>query len=232
MVPCHSRTRGRPLAKTKRHYRRIANLQRGGPRRKPKRRFVLVCEGGKTEPSYFRDLEAAFSNTLVSLRIVEGVGVALTVARKAAEEAECLHSTVPERRNSFSERDQVWAIFDVDDHPGLDEAVAICNEHEVKIGRSNPCFELWLILHEEDYDRSSTCRELQTRLHAIHPEYHRKRKKTVAFEELLVRAEAAESRATAQLQRRAEEGDRYGNPSTTVGCLARALRVADLSARR
>ena len=226
------RTRWRPLARTKRHSRRIANLQRGGPRRKPKRRFVLVCEGSKTEPSYFRALEAAFSNTLVSLRIVEGVGVPVTVAEKAAEEAAKLDSVPAERRDSFSERDQVWAVFDVDDHPRLDEAVAICDKHQVRVGRSNPCFELWLILHEEDYDRPSTCRELQTKLHALHPEYHRKRSKTVVFEELLVRVEAAQERATSQLQRREEEGDRYGNPSTTVSCLARALREADLSARR
>ena len=227
-----SRTRCRPLAKTKRHNRKIANLRRGGPRRKPKRRFVLVCEGGKTEPSYFLALEDALSNTLVSLKIVEGVGVALTVAQKAAEEAENLYSVASERRDSFSEGDQVWAVFDVDDHPRLDEAVAICEEREVGVGRSNPCFELWLILHEEDYDRPSTCRELQKRLQAIHPEYDRKRSKTVSFEELLVRVEAAENRATSQLRRRAEEGDRYGNPSTTVGSLARALREAEQRARR
>ena len=28
-----------------------------------------------------------------------------------------------------------------------------CEEQNVGVARSNPCFELWLILHQQDYDK-------------------------------------------------------------------------------
>ena len=170
MVRCPSQIRYRPLARTKRHSRRIASLVRGGPRRKPKRRFVLVCEGRKTEPCYFRALEKAFESTLVGLEIVEGVGVPLTVAQRAVERAGALYSSEAGKRDSFAEGDKVWAVFDVDEHPYFDEAVTLCERHDVRVGRSNPCFELWLILHERDYDKPGTSTAVQKELETIRPE--------------------------------------------------------------
>ena len=46
-------------------------------------------------------------------------------------------------KDSFEENDQVWAVFDRDEHPRFDEAIALCDGHGVLVGRSNPCFELW-----------------------------------------------------------------------------------------
>ena len=228
---CPSQTRNPPLARTKRHNRRIASLVRGGPRRKPKRRFVLVCEGRKTEPCYFRALEKAFASTLVTLEIVEGVGVPLTVATRAAE-AQDLYSDARRSRDSFAVADQVWAVFDVDEHPRFTEAVSLCEEHHVRVGRSNPCFELWLILHERDYDKCSTCKTLQKELETVRPEYNRKRSKTPNCDELVAHVDDAEARAVVQLDRREQSGDPYGNPSTTVGLLVQTIREADEGARR
>src|SRR5262249_31336287 len=49
--------------------------------------------------------------------------------------------------DSNLEYDSVWCVFDVDDHPLLDEAAEMAKKNDIKIALSNPCFELWLLLH-------------------------------------------------------------------------------------
>ncbi len=125
----------------------------------------------------------------------------------------------------------MWAVFDRDDHPRFDEAVALCKSNGVCVARSDPCFELWLILHERDYDRACTRRDVQRKLASLRPEYDRDGAKTPDCADLIQRVEDAERRAEAQLQRRDEEGAPHGNPSSTAGRLTRAIREADEAAR-
>ena len=200
-----------------RNARRAPNLKRRDPNREPKRRFVLFCEGARTEPAYFEAIKRARSGTLIAVEIVPAAGVPMTIAKTAIAVAK------PRRRKeSFEEGDQVWAVFDRDAHPRFEEAVRLCEQHGVKVARSDPCFELWLILHERVYDRPCDRREAQRKFEC-RPEYD--------FDALVRRVEEAESRAEAQLRRREAEGAPCGNPSTTVFRLTRAIRDADERAR-
>ncbi len=141
----------------KRSRRRTPNLKRKNPRLEPKRRFILFCEGEKTEIEYFEAIRRICSSTLIAVGTHGGVGVPYTIAEKAVERAKALGLTPKSRgkgkKDSYEERDEVWAVFDRDDHPRFDEAVRDCEKQNVRVGRSNPCFELWLILHEQDYNR-------------------------------------------------------------------------------
>ena len=47
--------------------------------------------------------------------------------------------------------DAVWAVIDVDEHSGLSAALALAKAEGVKIVLSNPCFEVWLALHEKSH---------------------------------------------------------------------------------
>ena len=208
--------------------RRAPDLRRRGPRREPKRRFVLFCEGRNTEPAYFDAIKHACSSTLIAVEIVPAVGVPMTIAERATEEAGA-HKR--RRKDSFEEGDRVWAVFDRDEHPRFDEAVALCKGHGVGVARSDPCFELWLILHERDYDRSCSRHEAQRDLKRLRWEYDKDGAKTPDCEDLVKRVEKAEGRAEAQLLRREQEGAPCGNPSTTVGRLTREIRDADERAR-
>ncbi len=120
----------------------------------------------------------------------------------------------------MDERDRVWAVFDRDTHPDFDEAIALCDAHRVEVARSNPCFELWLVLHHADYDRPAGSRNLKAEFVALN----------MTCDDLVGSVEDAEQRAAKQLERRSEEGAPYGNPSTTVGALTRALRAAAMRA--
>jgi RloB-like protein len=44
----------------------------------------------------------------------------------------------------------VWCVFDVDDHTRFDDAVQMARDNGIELAVSNPCFELWLLLHFQD----------------------------------------------------------------------------------
>ena len=211
--------------------RRTPNLKRRKPSLEPKRRFILFCEGEKTEIEYFKAISRICSKTLIAVETHGGVGVPYTIAEKAVERAKALGLAPKSRgkgkKDSYEERDQVWAVFDRDEHDRFDAAVRDCEKQNVGVGRSNPCFELWLILHEQDYDKPNDRHAMQKAFAKLRPEYNLKGAKTPDCEDLVKRVEAAEQRGERGLQNRESGGDPYGNPSTTVGRLTRAIREAD-----
>ena len=196
--------------------------------REPKRLFILFCEGENTEPTYFGELRRAYRDAQIIVEIVPNVGVPYTIAEKAIELAQSLglDRRSQRKKDSFEENDQIWAVFDRDEHPRFDEAVAHCEQHGVHVGRSNPCFELWLVLHEKDHDRAEDRHEMQKILESLRPEYDRDSGKTPDCNEMINRVEDAEERSERQLQNREQGGRPHGNPSTTVGRLTRAIREA------
>ena len=205
------------------------NLKRRKPSLEPKRRFILFCEGENTETEYFKAISRTCSKTLIAVETHGGVGVPKTIASKTIEKARSLGLTPKSRRkkDSYEERDQVWAIFDRDEHPRFDEAVTDCEKQNVRVARSNPCFEFWLILHEQDYNRPEDRHAMQKLLAKLRQEYDPDGSKTPDCDDLVKRVEAAEQRGERGLQNRESGGDPYGNPSTTVGRLTRAIREAD-----
>ena len=216
------------------HRRHTPSLKRSNHTLEPKRRFILFCEGKKTEPQYFKAIGRTCTSTLIIVETHGGVGVPRTIAKEAVEKAKSLGLAPKSRRkkDSFEEHDQVWAIFDRDEHPGFDEALMICESQNVGVGRSDPCFELWLILHEAEYDKPNDRHAMQKALRKLRPEYDPDREKTPKCEDLVKRVEKAEERAEKQLQKREEEDNSFGNPSTTVGRLTRAIREADALATK
>lgn len=56
-------------------------------------------------------------------------------------------------REEEGEIDEIWCVFDVEwprNHPRLKAAVDEATRNEIRLGVSNPCFELWLVLHFQD----------------------------------------------------------------------------------
>ena len=195
--------------------------RRPGKPRESRRQFVLYCEGGNTEPDYFYALERVVKNRLLEIEYDSPAGVPFTIAEKAVARAKRMG--LRRGRSSFEERDQVWAVFDRDEHPRFEEAVTLCEQNGVNVARSNPCFEIWLILHHEDCHRPLTRQEAQRRLQQLCPEYDRNGGKTVDCAKLMHRLDDAEARAQRHLASRAGEGNAFGASSTTVHLLTKAI---------
>ena len=205
---------------------RSDKLNRKRDERPPRRLFVLFCEGAKTEPHYFKALERTLDYDRVQMKTVPGVGVPLTIAKTAVDWAADAGLTMRRNRarDPYAAEDQVWAVFDRDEHPQFEEAVRFCEQNGVHVARSNPCFEVWLILHHEDCHKPLTSHQAQKRLQLLCPEYDQNASKTVDAAKLILHIDTAEARAQEHLARRAEERKPFGPTSTTVHLLTQALR--------
>ncbi|CAK0751036.1 RloB-like protein [Azospirillaceae bacterium] len=204
------------------------SLERHKPKREPKRRFFIFCEGKNTEPAYFEAIKCRFCGADIKLELIPSAGVPFTLAGKAAELAKQLNRG-RQKRDSFEKNDQIWAVFDRDEHPNYTEAVQLCESNGVRVGRSNPCFELWLILHDQEFHRPVDRHAVQSHLQSIQPDYDPGKDKTLDCLLLMDRVEATEKRAEILLARRKQERDPFGPPSTTVGHLTREIRTAAAS---
>ena len=214
--------------------RRISNIKRQKSTREPKVQFTLFCEGKNTEPTYFSAIKKVFKDALVSIESRGGVGVPITIAQEALKFARSKGLTRNSRRNQnlFEENDEVWAVFDRDEHERYKEAVNLCETNGIGVARSNPCFEVWLILHEQDYDRPDDRHQVQKELRRLRPEYNPAGAKMPNCKEMVARVRDAEARGEVLRQRREGEMKPHGRPSTTVGNLIKAIREADRRVRK
>lgn len=204
-------------------YRRAPALNRRAPRRSPKKRFTIYCEGANTEPQYFRALKLQYRDALITIDTVAPAGVPYTIARRAVEFIKRLEK---EKADSFEEGDEVWVVFDRDEHQRFNEAVNLCNQKGIGVARSDPCFELWLILHLIDFDKPDDGRAVRRRLGKLRSEYDPGGAKLVDCATLIHSVKDAEQRAANLLNNRVREGNPFGRPSTTVGDLTKAIRKA------
>lgn len=213
--------------------RRKERIGRRKPTRNPKVRFTLFCEGRKTEPQYFRALRSQYNGSLVSIQFGDKGRVPITLAEKALKFAKSARAERGRsgRRNLFEELDQVWVVFDRDEHERFDEAVSLCEANRIGVARSNPCFEVWLILHMVDYDRQDDRHRVKDEFDRLLSEHGQGLATNVMWEKLTMEIEAAEKRGVKMNQRRRAEGQPYGRPSTTVGELTKAIKNASNRAR-
>ncbi len=110
--------------------------------RKPERKVIIVCEGAKTEKKYFNGLKTW--NSGVDIVPVHGKCTDPKSIVKFAEDR-------MKRKWSFDlkEGDGVWCVFDVDENTDqiLKDTHERAKTKKIEIALSNPCFELWFLLH-------------------------------------------------------------------------------------
>ncbi len=209
--------------------RKLSDLRRRKPSRAESQRFILICEGEKTEPAYFKALKANYLGALISIEFVAAAGTPITIKDKAKARMAALRQE--RRRNPSAHADTVWAVFDRDNHDYIAEAMVGCESAGAKIAYSNPCFEVWLILHHVDYHAADDRHQVQKRYQKLDAKYDPDGSKTPDCTFLLENIEAAEERAENQCKCRVEEDTPLGRPSTTVYKLTRAIRAAAEAAK-
>ncbi len=105
-------------------------------------RFLIVCEGEKTEPNYFKRFPVATAN-------IELIGVGYNTMS-------LINYTLELRKelNYSYETDQVWCVFDKDDFSDNDFNAAIhkAEANGINVAYSNEAFELWYLLHFDKHD--------------------------------------------------------------------------------
>jgi hypothetical protein len=125
-------------------------LRRRGPTREPKQRILIVCEGEETERGYFKSFQHEVRNPRVHVEVagetgkpLEAVEIAVRLKKKAEGEARAQH-------DENLRWDEVWGVVDVDEHAHFDKARELAQKNDILLAISNPCFELWALLHFQE----------------------------------------------------------------------------------
>ncbi len=176
--------------------------------REIRQRFLIICEGEKTEPSYFRKFR--LPTVVINVR---GVGCdPIKLVRKAAE---------------FQEKDdydQTWCVFDRDDVPleQFNRAVELAHREHFHIAYSNQAFELWYILHFQYLNSSLTRQDYIHRLRQHLGHEYQKNSPNI-YDELLPYLESALQNAARLLDQYHPPQPAIDDPSTTVHLLVGQL---------
>ncbi len=131
------------------------------------------------------------------------------------------------KRHPEDAYDEVWAVFDRDEHPHFAEACQKARDNEVGLAVSNPCFELWLLLHIRDQTAPLDRYQARTLLAACNASDD----KHVDFALYAPQLDCACDRAC-ELDRRAQEGATDGNPTTTVYKLVACIKSDSSAAEK
>jgi hypothetical protein len=133
-----------------------------------------------------------------------------TLVERASELKKIAEREARRQKDDFLKYDEVWCVFDVDAHPNLADALQQARANSILLAVSNPCFELWLLLHFQDQrahlERSqaqAVCRDLIRGYERLAP-----------FELLAPLHEEAVARARALDKWQFEQKRVGGNPST------------------
>lgn len=200
---------------------RDRRIGRNPAKRQPKHRILVVCEGKVTEPKYFQKLQHAFRNPLVHVEIHKQAGVPMTVVDRAIELNDEARQAARRNGDGFLNYDEVWCVFDVDEHPRLEKALKLAEDSGFQVALSNPCFELWALLHFRDQVQQVHRREVQGALKEILPKYDKELdfgRMHGGYEDAVKRAQSLEKSANAV-------GDPRRNPSTSVYRLTEQIRT-------
>jgi hypothetical protein len=186
----------------------------------PKPTILVVCEGRVTEPEYFRALKTASRNPRVFVELVEGQGVPLSVVRAAKTLKDQASKRARRERDDNLAYDSVWCVYDMDDHPHHHEAREMAGANSINLAISNPCFELWLLLHFRDDPGAVDRVRLRAMLKERDPDYD----KHITHPDYLHAYETASLRAKRMDEGACSRGDSGCNPSTTVYKLTREIK--------
>jgi hypothetical protein len=165
-------------------------------------RFLIICEGEKTEPRYFE----AFRIPTLSVKDIRVIGLGdntISLVNKAKEIKE---------QNNY---DYVWCVFDRDSFPSGDfnSAIISAYNNSMYVAYSNEAFELWYLLHFHFYDTAMSRISYKKQLTKLLNHQYEKNSPTM-YQELKDKQLIA-----------IQNGPEKDNPSTTVHLLVQCLNA-------
>jgi hypothetical protein len=176
-------------------------------------RFLIVCEGEKTEPGYFEGFR-------VPGKILKIMGTGYNTLTLVSE-------AIRLKNESRSAYDQVWCVFDRDSFPSddFDGAISKAKAAGFQVAYTNEAFELWYLLHFEDHRSALGRRQYSQKLSECLGHKYEKNS-TSMYNELQSKQGEAIRRAERLMAEYDEDHNPHqNNPSTTVHLLVKALRA-------
>jgi len=194
---------------------------RRDPFREPKPVILVVTEGIVTEIEYIQGFKAACKNPRVDVQHPpKGGGVPKTLVQ-VAKKLKVENDKQAKREGDDNIRfDEVWVVFDTDEHPNIDQARRMADDNDIKAVQSNPSFELWLLLHFRD----SPGQQHRDKIRELLKAYVKGYDKHVEYDDFEACELAAETRAE-KLDKVAKSARTpHHNPTTEMYLLTRSIR--------
>jgi hypothetical protein len=173
-----------------------------------RQRFLIVCEGSKTEPNYFKKFRVP--HVVID---VEGVGRnTLGIIDEA------------EHYNNEGDYDQVWCVFDKDDYPidQFENAIERAKSLGFHVAYSNQAFELWYLLHFEFLNSAINRQQYITKLETYIGQQYKKNDPAM-YDKLRCNLDNAIKNSEKLLDTYRPPHPGRDDPSTTVHKLVKAL---------
>lgn len=206
-----------------RKFRSARDYRRRRPSRDPYDFVLIVCEGAKTEPNYFRRLRASWNLSSANINIAPpSVGNdPVSIVRFAEGEL---------RRLNY---DRAYCVFDRNGHAGYKDALRYIEHSDLgKADRliaipSVPCFEVWILLHfrfsNSPFEGAGGVSSCDLVIRAIKEHF---RDYTKGREDVFDRLEGLIETALTNAERLVQQNSRSGseNPETKIHDLVNYLR--------
>jgi hypothetical protein len=115
--------------------------------------IIIAAEGKATEKRYFEDLAspAYYHNARVHVKVLPNID------DQSSPEKVMAQLDAFRQRFQLGETDQLWLVVDFDrwGEEKLSSVTRECRQKGYRVAVSNPCFELWLLLHLRSLDEYS-----------------------------------------------------------------------------
>mgnify|MGYP000538049275 CR=1 FL=1 len=176
--------------------------------REVKQRFLIVCEGKKTEPNYFRGFRVP-----KDVMEIQGLG---ENPSKLVQSAKIFKEQ--------GDYDQVWCVFDRDSwtEEDFNNAIHSAESYDFKIAYSNEAFELWYVLHFDFLNSGIPRKDYRVKLTSLLGKKYEKNSLTI-YNDLIEKQIVAIKNAEKLLQQYEPQKPVTDNPSTTVHLLVQEL---------
>ena len=195
--------------------RRENSSRRHRPSRDPRTRLLVVCGAVRTEPKYLAGLCRAVRNAATVVKVITCPRDPLSVVKY----------TIKRRDQARDDYDQVWCVLDVDDFD-FAGALALAERERIRLAISNPCFEVWLLLHHVHVGTGfADARAVLEQLKEIVPGYD---KTSLRFEDFAAGTADAVARARKLTDTETVKGP---NPSTGMWRLVELITEPGSSPR-
>ncbi len=133
----------------------------------PLKAFLIACEGICSEPNYINGLVL---NEKINRKIADG-----TVVKIAPHQHSDPYGVLQDllRSPNYESYDELWIVIDRDEvelkgkgfgghtEENFQKALEESKEYGVEVACSNPCFELWIVLHFEYRDTACSRGDIQ-----------------------------------------------------------------------
>ena len=156
--------------------RQRKRLKRKIGRREEYDRLLIVCEGEATEPNYFNEIRNCHRLSTTNVEVVPS---------KYGTHPQNVVDYAYDYCRKNNKWEKVFCVFDRDDHPNFSNAIDSAMAKDCKLINdqgeetrfyaipSNPCFELWLLLHFEGITVEISRHDLSKKLEEYMPEYEK-----------------------------------------------------------